>query len=129
MSGLANLTRFSRRRTVRLTTKGRRSGQSREVTVWFVLDGPHTLLIQHVAKKPAQWYRNLCADPNVVVDFGNWPIEATATPITDRAAVAEVMERVAAKYWTYRLIRLFGNPESAVAARIDLRERGDHADG
>lgn len=120
MSEKADLTRFARRRTLRLTTVGRRSGQHREVSVWFVLDGPHTVLVQHVASKPAQWYRNLRADPNVIIDFGHWRLDAIAYPIEDRQQVEEVMDRIAAKYWTYRLIRLFGSPETAVAARIEL---------
>ena len=121
MTDSSDLQRLLRRKTLQLTTVGRRSGEPRTVTIWFVADGPRTILVQHVAAKPAQWYRNLCAEPAVQVDLGEGKLEATAQPIEDRGRISEVMARVGKKYWTYRLIRLFGGSSGeAVAAEITI---------
>lgn len=120
MSRAIDLARFARRKTVALTTVGRRSKQPRTVVIWFVVDGNDGILVQHVARKPAQWYRNLCADPRVQVDLGEGPVEARATPIEDQGAIRDVLAKIGKKYWTYRLIRLFGSSDGAVAARIEI---------
>jgi deazaflavin-dependent oxidoreductase (nitroreductase family) len=121
MNAPTDLGTYARRKTVELTTVGRRSGAPRKVVIWFVIDGPRTVLVQHVARKPAQWYRNLCADPRVRVDFGAGPIDARAQAIEDPTVVRQVLEKISRKYWTYRLIRLFGGgANDAVAARIEI---------
>ncbi len=121
MDSSGDLSRYARRKTIALTTIGRRSGVPRRVVIWFVVDGPNSLLVQHVARKPAQWYQNLCADPNVQVDFGDGPQVARAQTIEDGAAIADVLAKIGRKYWTYRLIRLFGGGATdAVAARIEV---------
>ena len=109
---------FSRLKTVRLTTRGRTSGQQRTVTIWFVADGPRRILVQHVSSAPAQWYRNLLKDPAVSLDFGTGSIAATAKPITDRGRIRAVIAAVRRKYWTAWLVQLFGDDAKAVAAEI-----------
>ncbi len=122
MSAAVDLSRYARRKSIELTTIGRRSHQPRAVTVWFVLDGPNSLLVQHVAAKPANWYRNLSANPEVTVDFGDGPLAAEARVIEDREQIREVVAKVGKKYWTYRVIRFFGGgADEAVAARITLK--------
>jgi deazaflavin-dependent oxidoreductase (nitroreductase family) len=107
-----------RRKTVRLTTRGRKSGQPRTVTIWFVVDGPGRVRVQHVAPKPAQWYRNLVVHPDVTVDFGDGPIAARATPITDPAEIRRVLAAVRSRYWTAPIIQWLARRASPVAAEI-----------
>jgi deazaflavin-dependent oxidoreductase (nitroreductase family) len=109
---------FQGRKTVRLTTRGRTTGRPRTVTIWFVADGERGIRVQHVAPKPANWYRNLLRDPAVTVDFGDGPLAARATPIVDSAAVQRVLGDVRRKYWTARLIQWLGRKGSPVAAEI-----------
>jgi len=109
---------FARRKTVRLTTRGRKSGQARAVTIWFVANGARAIRVQHVAAKPANWYRNLVATPAVTIDLGDGPIEARGTPITDPAGVTAVIAAVRKKYWMAWLIQWLGKSETAVAAEI-----------
>jgi deazaflavin-dependent oxidoreductase (nitroreductase family) len=103
---------------LKLTTRGRKSGQPRTVTIWFVDDGPGTYLVQHQSPRPAQWYRNLLADRNVQIDLGKGVQSAVAEPITDRAAIDEVLAKVRSKYMSAWLFRLLGWGRNAVAARI-----------
>lgn len=109
---------LERHKSVRLTTRGRKSGQPRTVTIWFVPDGTRAIAVQHVTAAPAHWYRNLCADPAVTVDFGAGPIAARATPLDDPDAVRDVLARVRRRYWSAWLIRLLARGATPVAARI-----------
>lgn len=109
---------LGRRKTLRLTTRGRKSGEPRTVTIWFVAAGPRHIEVQHVATAPAQWYRNLLRDPAVQIDFGDGPIAARATPITDPAAIRDVLARIRRKYWTAPLIQWLGRKSTPVAATI-----------
>jgi deazaflavin-dependent oxidoreductase (nitroreductase family) len=109
---------FAAQKTVRLTTRGRKSGAPRTVPIWFVADGPRRILVQHVTRSPANWYRNLLKDPAVSIDFGNGAISARATPITDRERIHQVLNAVRRKYWSAWLVQLLGNRAHAVAAEI-----------
>lgn len=108
-------------KTVRLTTRGRKSGQPRTVTIWFVAAGPGRIRVQHVAPKPAQWYRNLQSTPAVTVDFGDGPIDARAIPIDDPTTIQQVVGDVRRKYWSARLIQWLGRKGSPVAAEISWK--------
>lgn len=121
MTGPVDLTRYARRKTVELTTIGRRSGEPRRVKIWFFVGGPDHIFVQHVARKPAQWYRNLTANPQVYFDLGDGQFAGRAQPIEKPSEIAAVLTKIGSKYWTHRLIRLFsGGGDTAVAARIDL---------
>jgi len=109
---------FAAKRTLRLTTRGRRSGAPRMVVIWFVANGPRSVLVQHATGAPAQWYRNLVADPAVSVDFGAGPIAAHATPIEHPARIQEVLGLVRRKYWSAWVIQRLGRKAKPLAAEI-----------
>jgi deazaflavin-dependent oxidoreductase (nitroreductase family) len=109
---------FAARKTVRLTTRGRKTGEPRTVTIWFVADGPRRILVQHATRAQANWYRNLLADPVIVIDFGDGPISARAAPIAARERIQEVLALVRRKYWSARLIQWIGRRSNPVAAEI-----------
>jgi deazaflavin-dependent oxidoreductase (nitroreductase family) len=68
-----------------LTTTGRRSGQPREIEIWFThLEGRYYLIAEHRDK--ANWVRNLRANPHVRAAGSN--IEATARVIDAQAEPA-----------------------------------------
>ena len=63
-----------------LTTTGRRTGQPREIEIWFTAsEGRYYLVAEHHAK--AQWARNVRVDPRVRVRVGDCKFAATARPI------------------------------------------------
>ena len=109
---------WDRKRTVRLTTRGRKSGKQRTVTVWFVPAGPRSVFVQHASRQKAQWYANLSRDPAVTLDFGSGPVSCSAKPIEDPERVRAVLEMVRRKYWTAWLIQLIGRGAQPVAAEI-----------
>lgn len=116
---MADLTAYAKRSTLRLTTRGRKSGEPRTATIWFVVVDPQTLAVQHVRGDDANWYRNLRKHPAVQIDFGDGPIAAHATPITDRAEINRVLAAIRKKYWLAYLLQALGT-KNAVAATLRL---------
>jgi deazaflavin-dependent oxidoreductase (nitroreductase family) len=90
-----------------LTTTGRRSGQPREIEIWFTrLDGRHYLIAEHLWE--THWVQNVLADPRVGVRVGDDMFAARARVI-DAAAEPDLQQRVQdlseAKYgWSDGLI-------------------------
>jgi deazaflavin-dependent oxidoreductase (nitroreductase family) len=109
---------FARKRTIGLTTRGRKSGRPRTVKVWFVVAGPRSIFVQHASSAPAQWHRNLVADPAVEVDFGGGPIAGRAKPLSDPQQIREVLRLVRRKYPFAWLIQLLGRKATPLAAEI-----------
>lgn len=109
---------FAAQKTVRLTTRGRKSGAARTVTVWFVASGPRSILVQHTAAAPANWYRNLLKDPAVRIDFGDGAISARAVPISEADRIREILALVRRKYWSAWIVQLLGRGADRVAAEI-----------
>ena len=110
------------KRTVRLTTRGRKSGQPRTVTIWFVEAGPGKIYVQHAGIRPANWYANLRANAAVELDFGSGALKAHAQPIAERERVRDVLAMMRRKYWTAWIIQLIGRRATPVAAEIALAD-------
>lgn len=120
MAATADLQEVARRRVVRLTTRGRKTGKPRTVTIWFVPAGPSSIYVQHAGRGPAQWYQNLLCDPSVTVDFGTGPLPAKAAPVRDPTEIQRVLRLVRRKYPLAWFFQLLGWGRQAVAAEIAL---------
>ena len=60
-----------------LTTTGRRTGQPRQIEIWFVMaDGRFYVLAERFHQ--AQWIKNILHDPRVRVRVGEHEFDATA---------------------------------------------------
>jgi deazaflavin-dependent oxidoreductase (nitroreductase family) len=70
-----------RERLLLLTTTGARTGQSRTTPMMFHPDGERVLVMASNAgaRKPPDWYANVCANPKVGVEIGDESYQATAT--------------------------------------------------
>lgn len=118
---MIDLTRYADRATVQLTTIGRKSGQPRTVTVWFVVADRRRIHVQHSSRAPAQWYRNLLVSPAVKLDFGDGPMEARARAVTDPAEIEAILRRVRRKYrmaWLFRLLGWGRKPQVAAIEAV-----------
>lgn len=91
--------RWEGRPLLLLTTTGARSGQRRTTPMMYIPDGDRLLVIASNAGAPAHpdWYRNLVAHPEVIVEVGSETFEATAV-------VAEGSERQ--RLWS-RIVELY----------------------
>ena len=75
-----------------LTTTGWRSGQPRQIEIWFTRhDGRHYVIAEHLWE--THWVQNVRADPRVSVRVGDDAFAARARVI-DPAAQPDLHQRV-----------------------------------
>jgi len=117
-----DLRTVAKKRTVKLTTRGRKTGQPRTVKIWFVVADSCRILVQHASPAPAHWYANLLRTRAVTVDFGDGPLAAEARPIADPERVKDVLRRIRRKYLLAWVFQLMGRKSQAVAAEIVVGE-------
>jgi deazaflavin-dependent oxidoreductase (nitroreductase family) len=80
-----------------LTTRGRVSGQSHEIEIWFALDGT-TLYFLAGAGEASDWVRNLRAESAVTVKVRDVTYRATARLVTDADEDVRARDLVFEKY-------------------------------
>jgi deazaflavin-dependent oxidoreductase (nitroreductase family) len=88
---------LGRRREIQITTIGRRSGREISLPVWFV-GRDETVLLLPVYGSDTNWYKNVLEDPRITLAVGRAERSSTAVPITDPAAVGEVVDAFRDKY-------------------------------
>jgi deazaflavin-dependent oxidoreductase (nitroreductase family) len=100
-----------------LTTRGRKSGQTRHAAVEYRRHGSKIYLVSAWGEKP-DWYQNLVTDPLATVQLGRKTYSALADPVTDPAEALRALHlfrRIAP--WRYdtvlgRLIEEEVNPHT-----------------
>lgn len=107
-----------RRREIVITVRGRRSGRKITLPVWFVLEDD-TLWILPIEGPRTQWFRNVQADPAIVLTAGDRRRRVSGVPITGRGAVRPVAERFREKYGRADVARYYSRLDGAV--RVTLK--------
>jgi deazaflavin-dependent oxidoreductase (nitroreductase family) len=91
--------------TLLLTTRGRKSGHARRTALIYARDGEDYVVMASYAGSPTHpdWYLNLEADPEVVIQVGNERMRATAQRDTaaDRDRLWSAMTAVWPDYDEY----------------------------
>lgn len=100
------------RSVCRLETVGRRTGEPRELEIWFAAEDDRVYLLSG-GRDRAHWVRNLRENPAVRLRFGDRWLPGTARTIDDPSDPADraAREALAAKYQGWRP----GRPLSAWA--------------
>jgi hypothetical protein len=96
-----------------LTVTGRSTGRETTRPVWFVRDAD-TLELLPVTGADSQWYKNVLVSPTVRIVADGAEYAAPATPITDPAKVAEIIDAFRAKYGADDVRNYYPNPNVAV---------------
>ena len=119
-----DLSHLERHWNCRLITRGRRSGEPREVTIWFAL-GPGTVYLTGSASHP-HWCKNVAATPEVSLVIGGERLSGTARVIEDLAEGEAIRQRFMDRYLFARLSRPFGGYTDSipVAIKIESSEAG-----
>ena len=74
-----------------LTTIGRKSGLPRQTPLQYEkVDDDY--YIASARGKDADWFKNICANPNVHVQIRDLEFDATAEPVTDPIRIANFIE-------------------------------------
>jgi deazaflavin-dependent oxidoreductase (nitroreductase family) len=111
------LARIAREPRCRLTHVGRKSGQSHEVAIWFLVDGEAVYLV--TGDKRRQWIRNVLAHPRVQLRVHDDTLSGEVTPATDPAEMARVAELLKRKYWLAQPYLWWkGSPDAAFRVRL-----------
>ncbi|OHE55966.1 MAG: hypothetical protein A3K61_07525 [Thaumarchaeota archaeon RBG_16_49_8] len=88
---------LSNAQELEITVKGRRSGQSRHISVWFVYDAGRIYLLP-VKGSDSEWYKNVQANRSVRISVAGKSANSVAKPLTEPRAVKQVIERFNRKY-------------------------------
>lgn len=110
--------RLDRHWNCRLTTKGRRTGQPRSVTIWFVAEPGRVLLTG--GETGPQWSRNLRANPAVELRIGRERLRGRARVVDDPGEGAAIRNRFVSKYLLARISRWFGGYTRSVPVVVEL---------
>ncbi len=94
------------RSTLRITTRGRRSGKPHTVPIWFVTEGPTVYLGTLNARR--DWVRNLTKTPEVDLEVGDLRLRGRGRVVADPAAEAHIRNLLARKYWMAWIGSWFG---------------------
>lgn len=100
------LARIARDKTVRLVARGRKSGQPREVTIWFVvLDGAVGL---GTLNDERNWVRNARAAGDVELVFPGARLRGRFADVADPERHRRIRAAMARKYLPFRIASWFG---------------------
>lgn len=102
----AALERVCRAKTAHLTTRGRKSGIARHVTIWFVVDGSAIGL--GTLNQDRHWVKNARANPDIELEIDGVRLAGRFSDNRDAAAHERVRQAMARKYWPARIASWFG---------------------
>ena len=103
---LTRLGAVADRGTLRITTRGRKTGRPHTVTIWFVVDGRTILLGTLDARR--DWVRNLEKSPDVTLELEGLRLRGRATAIADAELERRIRDLLAQKYWMAWIGSWFG---------------------
>ncbi|MBU6280835.1 nitroreductase family deazaflavin-dependent oxidoreductase [bacterium] len=110
---------IARARNLRLVARGRKSGQPREVTIWFAVDGED--LVVGTLDERRNWVRNARANPDVEVEVGGIRLRGRFEDVADAGLADRARTALSAKYLTARIAGWFGVRQKHLFAIRDLR--------
>src|SRR2546426_4636801 len=112
----ARLAALADRSTLRITTRGRRTGKPHTVPIWFVADGATLYLATLNAKR--DWVRNLRKTPDVALEVDDLRLRGQASVVAEPALEGRIRELLARKYWMAWIGSWFGKGPDATF-RVD----------
>jgi deazaflavin-dependent oxidoreductase (nitroreductase family) len=108
---------LERTREIQLTVTGRRTGRESSRPVWFVQEGDK-LYVVPVTGSDSQWYRNVLKTPTVRIAADGAQVAATATPVTEPAKLAEVLDKLRAKHGDRDVAAYYPKQDAAVEVTL-----------
>jgi deazaflavin-dependent oxidoreductase (nitroreductase family) len=100
-------------REVELTVTGRNSGREISLPVWFASDGEKLYLVP-VTGSDSAWYKNVIETPSIRVAAAGVHLDATATPISDRATIEQILDMFRATYGARDIKAYYPKHDAAV---------------
>ena len=106
-------TALTGREEIQLTIRGRSSGRKSTRPVWFVEDGEALYLVP-VKGSDSEWFKNVLVNPSITLTADGTSWTADAVPITDPAAVRDIVEKFRAKYGADQVKKYYTKLDVAV---------------
>lgn len=107
--------RLARYREITIRVKGRKSGRTVSIPVWFVL-GDDQLYLLPVHGSDTQWYKNVLKNPSIRVEARGAEAELKAVPLTEAKQVLAVVEKFRDKYGRGDVKKYYAKFDVAVIA-------------
>jgi hypothetical protein len=107
------------RSTLRITTRGRRTGKPHTVPIWFAVEG--TALYLGTLNARRDWVRNLRKTSDVTLDVADLRLRGRASVVTDTTLEERIHGLLARKYWAAWIGSWFGMGPDATF-RVDQLE-------
>ena len=101
------------RRELTISTRGRRSGQTHSLPVWFVFEGGILHLLP-VSGSDTNWYRNILKTAEMTLTVDGESLSVEPRPITEAGLVEQTVERFRAKYGAGEIDRWYSKLDVAV---------------
>ena len=117
-----DLSRFERYWNCRLTTRGRQSGEPREVTIWFAL-GPGAIYLTGSASHP-HWCKNVAAHGEVSLSIGGEQRRGAARRVDDEQEARVIRQCFIDRYWLARLSQPFGGYKDSIPFVVEVQAPG-----
>jgi deazaflavin-dependent oxidoreductase (nitroreductase family) len=116
--------RLARLEVCDLVTTGRRSGEPREIEIWFAADPERpTIYLLSGGRDQASWVRNLRANPAAVVRLGGRELHGRAREVEGGPDEDRARRLVAGKYGYWRTGEPFrGWARDSLPVAIDLED-------
>jgi deazaflavin-dependent oxidoreductase (nitroreductase family) len=108
---------LARRREIKISVTGRKSGRTITNPVWFALDGDKLYLLP-VQGSDTQWYKNVLKNPSIRVATRSAEAEFKVTPITDAKQVSSVAEKFRGKYGAADVKKYYSKFDVALVAQL-----------
>jgi len=107
---------------ITITTTGRKTGRPRSVPVWFVLERQQMWLLPTDGSHN-HWFRNLLADPTLIIRAGRYRRTLRARPLRSKTAVGRVAARFRAKYGREDVHSYYSRFDAAVRVPLGMERR------
>lgn len=101
---------------IQIEVKGRVSGKTRRLPVWFTNDSHHVYLVP-VQGSDSQWFKNVVKNPHITLTVGKLHkqmLAGEARPIRDAERVAQIVEQFRTKYGVKDVARYYSKLDVAV---------------
>jgi hypothetical protein len=101
------------KRELTIAVKGRRSGRTHSLPVWFVLEGD-TVHLLPVSGSDTNWYRNILTTAEMTLAVDGESLSVEPQPITEAGLVGQTVGRFRAKYGAGEIDRWYSKLDVAV---------------
>jgi deazaflavin-dependent oxidoreductase (nitroreductase family) len=107
------------RRELTISTRGRRSGKTHSLPVWFVLEGD-TVHLLPVSGSDTNWYRNILSTAEITLTVDGQSLSVEPRPITQASLVEQTVARFRAKYGAGEIDRWYSKLDVAVEIPLPI---------